>query len=149
MNFDYKKFIGSGFYTGYIPFAPGTFGSLAAALFLFIPELNNLLILIPIIIFSTIYGITLGNYFETIYKKDPKQFTLDEFVGTWIAYLYIPSNFQLFIITFIVWRFFDIVKIYPANKLESLKGGYGIMADDIVSGLYSLIFMIIFKLLFF
>ena len=49
---------------------------------------------------------------------------------------------------FIVWRILDIVKPYPANKLESLKGGLGIMLDDVVSGLYSLVIMVIFNFIF-
>lgn len=143
-----KKLLGSGFYTGYIPYAPGTFGSLAALSFFFIPCFANFYIILPITFIVFLVGIQLGNYFEMIYSKDPKQFTLDEFVGTWITFLFIPHNLIQFIIAFIVWRILDIVKPYPANKAESLKGGLGIMMDDIVAGLYSLVIMIIFNFIF-
>lgn len=143
-----KKLLSSGFYTGYIPFAPGTFGSFAALLIFLIPGFENIYIILPITIITFFIGIKLGNYFEVIYGKDPKQFTLDEFVGTWITFLFIPQNFMQITIGFIVWRILDIVKPYPANKLESLKGGLGIMIDDVVSGLYSLVIMVIFNFIF-
>jgi phosphatidylglycerophosphatase A len=144
-----KRLLGSGFYTGYIPYAPGTFGSLASLLFFLIPGFTNFDIILPITVITFLIGIPLGTYFETVYNKDPKQFTLDEFVGTWITFLFIPQNLIQFIIAFIVWRVLDIVKPFPANKSESLKGGFGIMMDDVVSGLYSLVIMIIFNHIFF
>ncbi len=149
MKSSLKRLLGSGFYTGYIPFAPGTFGSFAAVLFFLIPGFGNIYVNLPIIIMTFFAGIQLGNYFEVIYGKDPKQFTLDEFVGTWITFLFVPQNSIQFLVGFSIWRFLDIVKPYPANKLESLKGGLGIMIDDVVSGLYSLVIMIIFNFIFF
>jgi phosphatidylglycerophosphatase A len=144
-----KRLLGSGFGTGYLPYAPGTFGSLASLSIFLIPGFANLYIILPITFITFLVGIQLGNYFETIYNKDPKQFTLDEFVGTWITFLFIPQNLMQFIIGFIVWRILDIVKPFPANKSESLKGGLGIMMDDVVSGLYSLVIMVIFNFIFF
>lgn len=143
-----KIFLGSGMFSGYIPFAPGTFGSLFALVIYLIPGFDEYIIIIPAIIISFLVGLLLGNYFELLYGKDPKQFTLDEFVGTWIALLSLPHSFIEIIIIFIIWRFFDISKVYPANKLEALKGGLGIMMDDVVSGMYSLIIIYIFKVLF-
>ena len=149
MNLPYKKIIGSGFLSGYIPFAPGTFGSLVALGIYFIPYFQNFYIILGFSIFCFLIGIPLGNYFENLYGKDPKQFTLDEFVGTWIAFMYLPDSIGLIIGTFIIWRVLDIFKPYPANKVESIKGGLGIMLDDVVSGMYSLIIIYIFKLLFY
>ena len=144
-----KRLLGSGFGTGYLPYVPGTFGSLASLSIFLIPGVANFYIILPITVITFLVGIRLGNYFETIYNKDPKQFTLDEFVGTWITFLFIPQNLIQFIIGFIVWRILDIVKPFPANKSESLKGGLGIMMDDVVSGLYSLVIMFIFNFIFF
>jgi phosphatidylglycerophosphatase A len=144
-----KIILGSGLFSGYIPFAPGTFGSLVALFIFFIPGFENIYILLPAIILTFIIGIPLGNYFEKMYGKDPKEFTLDEFVGTWITFSIIPKDYLLILIGFIVWRTLDIIKPYPANKLESLNGGLGIMIDDLVSGMYSLLFMYIFKTAFY
>lgn len=149
MTLQIKKFIGSGFLTGYIPFAPGTFGSILALGIYFIPFFQNIYIILGFSIISFLIGIPLGNYFEKIYGKDPKQFTLDEFVGMWIALLYLPESISLIIATFIIWRVLDILKPYPINKMELIKGGLGIMLDDVVAGMYSLIIIYIFKILFY
>ena len=141
--------IGSGFYTGYSPFAPGTIASLAAVGILFIPGFKSFIILIPTIIICFFLGVYLGNYFESIYGTDPPQFTLDEFVGTWIAFIFTPPTLLMTILTIIIWRIFDIYKPFPSNKAEMLKGGYGIMLDDVVSGMYSCIIIYIFKVLFY
>lgn len=143
-----KKSIGSGLFSGYFPFAPGTIGSIFALLIFLIPGFENYFIIIPFIVVSFAIGIPLGNYFEEIYSKDPKQFTLDEFTGMWIALLATPKSIELILLTFAIWRILDIYKPFPANKAEQLKGGWGIMLDDVVSGMYSLIIIIIFKVLF-
>ena len=65
----------------------------------------------------------------------------------WIALLFTPYSMIWIAATFIIWRFLDIVKPFPANKAEKLKGGLGIMLDDVISGMYSLIIIYIFKVL--
>ncbi len=136
-----EKTVGSGFFTGYIPFASGTFGSLAGLLIYYIPGFEGLQILIPAIIIFTFYGIFLGSKFEMAYGKDPRQCTIDEVVGMWITLLFLPKTYLISIIAFFVWRAFDIIKPYPIKKLEDIEGGLGIMIDDVVGGIYSLITM--------
>lgn len=140
------KFIGSGFLTGYVPLMPGTFGSALGLLLFFFVYQQLFVIKLLIIIIIFVLGIYLGNKFEIYYGKDPKQFTLDEFVGTWIAFLFVPNNLLWWISAFVIWRFFDIVKPFPANRAENLIGGLGIMLDDVISGMYSLIIIYIFKI---
>lgn len=134
-----EKFIGSGFFSGFLPFAPGTFGSLVALLIYLIPGFENPFIMLLSISIFTVWGIRIGNVFEKVYGKDPSSCVIDEFVGTWISLLLIPKNILFIAIAFVIWRVLDIVKIYPANKIEKLSGGYGIMLDDIISGIYTLI----------
>ncbi|MFC2085541.1 phosphatidylglycerophosphatase A [Bacteroidota bacterium] len=134
-----ERAIGSGFFTGYIPVASGTFGSLAAVLIYLIPGFENPTIMIFSISVFTILSISLGKKFESIYGKDPKQFTIDEFVGQWISLLFIPKIIWLITCVFIIWRFMDIVKPFPARQLEKIKGGWGIVLDDIISGFYTLV----------
>jgi phosphatidylglycerophosphatase A len=136
-----EKFLGSGFYTGYIPIASGTFGTLAALFIYLIPGFENPYVIVPAIIVFFIYGVYVGNKFENIYGKDPSECTIDEVVGTWISYLLLPKTVGIIIITFFLWRALDIFKPYPARKLEDLNGGLGIMIDDVVSGFYTLIIM--------
>jgi phosphatidylglycerophosphatase A len=81
----------------------------------------------------------LGASSKKIYGKDPKECTIDEFVGTWISLLFVPKNAVYVAGAFLIWRFFDIIKPFPANMLEKIKGGWGIMLDDVAAGFYSFI----------
>ena len=140
LNF-FEKLIGSGFYTGYIPFASGTWGSLAALIIYLIPGFEKPVVIIPAIILFTVLGIFIGNKFDVIYGKDPAECTVDEVVGMWISLLFLPKTILVVTAAFISWRAFDIIKPAPARQLESLKGGVGIMIDDIVAGIYSLLLL--------
>lgn len=134
-----EKITGSVLYTGFMPFAPGTFGSLAALLIYLIPGFENPAIMLVSISLCTVAGFSLGTKFEKIYGKDPSQFTLDEVVGTWISLLMLPKTPLIIGIAFVCWRILDIVKPFPVRRIENLNGGYGIMLDDIISAFYSLI----------
>jgi phosphatidylglycerophosphatase A len=136
-----EKAFGSGFFTGYIKGVPGTYASIAALLIYWIPGFENPLILISAIVVFFFYGIHLGSRFEKFYGEDPKECTIDEFVGMWIALLFLPKKPEISILAFIIWRIADIIKPFPANKLEKIGGGLGIMLDDLVAGLYSLMIL--------
>jgi phosphatidylglycerophosphatase A len=140
INF-FEKFIGSGFFTGYFPVASGTVGSTAAILIYLIPGFEKLYIIIPAIILFVSYGIYVGTKFEQEYGKDPAQCTVDEVVGTWISLIALPKIFWVILVSFLLWRMLDIIKPPPARNLEKLKGGLGIMIDDVISGLYTLLIM--------
>ncbi len=134
-----EKMLGSGFYTGYIPFASGTFGSLAGLIIYYIPGFEKPVIIIPVILLFIIYGIFVGSKFEKVYGKDPSECTIDEVTGMWISLLFLPKIFWLSLIVFFLWRISDIIKPFPARRLEILQGGLGIMIDDIISSLYVLL----------
>ena len=138
INF-FEKMLGSGFFTGYITIVPGTFGSLAALLIYIIPGFEKPVIIIPAIVVFFAYGIYVGNKFDKVYGKDPRQCTIDEVVGMWISLLFLPKRIVVSVLAFFVWRTFDIIKPSPARNLEKLEGGLGIMIDDVVAGFYSLI----------
>ena len=140
INF-FEKLLGSGFYTGYMPFASGTFGSLAGLMIYYIPGFGKPVILIPAIIIFMFYGIYVGSKFEKEYGKDPAECTIDEVVGMWISLLLLPKNVYISIFAFLIWRAFDITKPSPARQAEKLKGGLGIMMDDVIAGIYSNIFV--------
>ena len=126
-------FLGTGFYSGYSPFASGTAGSFVALLFL--PLGNSFLVLASLLFFF--WGIKIGDKFEARFGKDPGIFVLDEFVGTWLAFLFIDINLYSIIFIFFIWRFFDILKPFPVRNAEKLKGGLGIMLDDVIAGIYA------------
>lgn len=147
INF-FEKIIGSGFYTGYFPVASGTVGSFAAILIYLIPGFEQIMIIIPVIMILLSYGIYVGSKFEAVYGKDPSQCTVDEFVGTWISLIALPKILWIIVAAFLIWRILDIIKPPPARSLEKLKGGLGIMIDDVVSGIYTLIIMHLIVYLF-
>lgn len=136
----FERALGTFFFTGYFPFASGTFTSAFAIAVYLIPGFETPVLMMALISIFAVYGITLGGKFEKIHGKDPGIFTLDEVVGTWISLLLIPKTIVAIAIVFFIWRLLDIVKPFPARTFENkLKGGWGIMLDDIVSGIYSLI----------
>ena len=133
--------IATGFYTGYFPLAPGTIGSLLAFLIYLIPGFENPYIIIPIITITFFYGVKVCTKMEYVLGKDPSECTIDEFVGTWISFLFLPKKILILIIAFLLWRILDILKPPPANIMENLKNGWGVMLDDVVSGFYTAIIM--------
>jgi len=134
-----EKLLGSGFYTGYIPFASGTFGSIAGLIIYLIPGFENPTIMLIMISIFTVIGVNIGTKFEKVYGKDPHQCTIDEIVGMWISLLFVPKKLWFIVIAFILWRFLDIIKPFPAKLVEKINGGIGIVADDIIAALYTLV----------
>ena len=117
----------------------------------------NIIFLIIIISFFFIYSVyaidRFKNYFDEV---DSREIVIDEFVGQSIpiitVYSLITDNISNFIfytaVSFFLFRFFDIIKPYPINKIdENIKNGFGVMLDDVVAGIYSSIVLIIFILL--
>lgn len=134
-----EKLLGSGFYTGYIPIASGTWGSLAGLIIYLFPGFENPSLMIFMISLFILIGVPIATKFEKLYGKDPKECTIDEVVGMWITLLFIPKKIWWIVLAFLIWRALDILKPFPARKLEEIKGGWGIMLDDIAAGIYSFI----------
>ncbi len=137
MNAILKNIATLGF-IGYIPVAPGTFGSLAAFIFFYLlkPSLFShvliLFLIIPAGIISSTHAERLLN------EKDSGHIVIDEFCGYFFSVLFIPFSFWYAIAAFFLFRFFDILKPFPIKKIESsLKGGKGIMGDDIMAAVYT------------
>ncbi|MFA3781993.1 phosphatidylglycerophosphatase A [Melioribacteraceae bacterium 4301-Me] len=134
-----EKIIGSVFFTGYFPWATGTFASFIALCFYLIPGFENPTLLLILISVLIVFGIGLAEKFEKSYGKDPKEFTLDELIGTWISFLFLPKSIFLIVPAFLIWRIMDIIKPFPIRKIEKLRGGWGVVLDDVVAAFYSFI----------
>ncbi|MBM4171364.1 MAG: phosphatidylglycerophosphatase A [Ignavibacteria bacterium] len=133
-----EKIIGSGLLTGFSPFASGTVASfLALLIYLFVPGFSNPTLMMLLISFLLLIGVKLAVKFETIYGNDPKQFTLDEFIGSWISFLFLPKKLWIVIPAFLIWRMMDIYKPFPIKNLEKYKNGWGVILDDVLAGLFS------------
>ncbi|NCQ18962.1 MAG: phosphatidylglycerophosphatase A [Ignavibacteria bacterium CG_4_8_14_3_um_filter_37_9] len=144
-----EKALGSTLFSGYIPFASGTFSSVVAFAFYWIPGFEKPVVIFPLILLFTIAGVFIGNRFEQLYGKDPSQCTIDETVGMWISLLFLPKQIIITVIAFLLWRLLDIIKPFPARQAEKLPGGIGIIADDIISAIYTSIIMNLIVLKFF
>lgn len=134
-------FIGSAAYSGYFPVASGTIGSAFALVVYLIPGFENLYLIIPATLLVTLIGVPIATKFEAYYGKDPKECTIDEVAGMWISLIGLPKTWTVIILTFVIWRIFDILKPPPIKQAESFEGGLGVMADDVVGGLITLIVM--------
>jgi phosphatidylglycerophosphatase A len=128
---------------GYLPLMPGTFGSLlGVAIFLLLLRVpaSAALVLVSIVAI-TFVGIWAASRAEELSgRKDPGKVVVDEVAGQMIALsplmFFSRWSTSAVIVSFILFRFFDIVKPYPAGRFEQLKGGLGIMCDDLVAGVY-------------
>lgn len=143
-----SKSISTVFFIGYVPFAPGTFGSLAAMLFVwtFKPDIAWQAI---ILIFCFIIGVKSAHITEQeLGGKDNQCIVIDEFVGYLVSIFLLPLNFGYIISAFFLFRFFDILKPPPIRNMEKwLCGGMGIMIDDVAAGIFSNIILQVWRLI--
>jgi phosphatidylglycerophosphatase A len=132
------KVAGSAFGLGYAPIAPGTVASAAAAIiYFFIPALHNPLVLMPVILATTALGVWAGGMMEEEYGEDPSQAVIDEVAGQWLALAFLPATPLVVLLAFVLFRLFDILKPGPVDSAQRLPGGWGIMSDDVLAGIFA------------
>lgn len=131
------------FYTGFFPFAPATFATLVfLALYWLVPGgdwIATWTIFIPTLVLS----IPASSRMEKTHGKDPHCVVIDEVVGIQVVLLGATPSLVGVIAAFVLFRIFDVWKPYPIDKLQSLPGGWGIVADDVVAGIYSRIVLVL------
>ncbi|MDD8017891.1 MAG: phosphatidylglycerophosphatase A, partial [Bacteroidota bacterium] len=133
----FVKIIGSGFFSGYSPFASGTVGSVVGLLFFLIPNFHLPIIIIPVTVALFVAGGFAAGKMESIYGQDPSVVTVDEIVGMWISLWFIPLTWVNVALAFLIFRILDILKPYPAQMFDSKPGGWNIMLDDVVAAMYT------------
>ena len=134
-----SDWIATVFRVGYLPLAPGTWGSLfALSAWVLLPEFTSVtyLAILGGLLFLGI--LTSRNYSAYSQKTDPSEVVIDEWLGMWIALYAVPKEMTWMIVSFLLFRFFDVVKVPPVRQLERMHGGWGIMMDDVAAGLYAL-----------
>jgi len=124
----------SGFFTGYFPIAPATVTSFVTLLpaFYLARVWPWHLVAIGAIFFA---GVPLATDMERVWGKDPGRVTIDEIVGTLITFFLNPVTVWGLGLGFLVWRFFDIVKLPFIHRSQDLPGGWGVMVDDVLAGI--------------
>jgi len=150
--------VATGFFSGYVPWASGTAGSMVGVLLYLIPGAENPPVLLVLIVLGFAAGVFTsgrvaaveGNRLSATARAtkelfqpgahevpDPSIVVIDEIVGMWIALFMVPHAVIGIGSAFVFFRIFDIVKPPPARQLERLPRGWGIMLDDVVAGMYA------------
>ncbi len=144
MNF-ISKVLGSYFGLGFIPFAPGTWGSLGALCTLYFvmiafPSYGVIVFLIT----TCALSLLTADYFIKNYGDDASQFVMDEAAGQAVVFLFTGfatingDPLWILLLGFILFRAFDILKPLGIDRLEKIPGKFGILADDLLAGIYAL-----------
>lgn len=130
------KVLATFLYVGYLPFIPGTFGSIAGVLLFYF--LKGKVFISIFTLSLTILGFLVAGKAEKIFnKKDARCIVIDEVCGMLLSLIFLPPDIKLVIFAFFVFRILDALKPYPAGGFHNLRGSLGIMSDDIVAGLYT------------
>jgi phosphatidylglycerophosphatase A len=132
-------------FVGHSPLAPGTMGSLAAALvFLLFPSYLSawsfslgLAILFIVSVWSAQKVAEAATRQSQTGKVDPHEVVIDEVMGMAVTLAFLPLSIKTIGIGFLLFRIFDIIKPFPARRSEKLPGGWGIVMDDVVAGVYA------------
>lgn len=132
-------FIATVGYCGYFPVAPGTIGSAAGlAAYLLVWWAQSPIVEIGLILALFLAGVWAGTTAERYFGGiDPGPVIIDEVVGMLITLAFIPVGVSGAVAGFVLFRIFDVIKPFPAGRLERLHGGFGVMADDAMAAIYA------------
>ncbi|MCL5237789.1 MAG: phosphatidylglycerophosphatase A [Nitrospirae bacterium] len=132
------KAIATVFYIGRIPFAPGTFGSLAGMAFVWFLK-PGIPLQTALAAAGFVIGILSAHFAERDFgEKDSRHIVIDEFVGYLVSVIALPLTAGYLVSAFCLFRFFDILKPPPIRNLEKIfSGGIGVMIDDVVAGIFT------------
>ncbi len=135
------EIISTVFYIGKLPMAPGTWCSFIAFLswYFLRSQIEGVFILYASLVLFFVGVAVTTIYSESIGEEDPPEIVIDEWVGQWIALWLIPHTFLWGFTSFILFRFFDILKPGPVGVMDDLKSGTGIMMDDVIAGILALL----------
>lgn len=130
--------IATAFGAGYSPIAPGTAGSLVGLALFWPLQLAPPWVQVAIIVAAYFGGVAASTRLARLMgRKDPGAAVVDEVVGMWLSLLFLPFTPATAAAAFLLFRVLDVFKPYPARQLEALPGGWGIMTDDVMAGVYA------------
>lgn len=132
-------FIATAGYCGYFPVAPGTAGSAAGLLvYLLVSLAGSAIVEVAAIALIFAAGAWAATHAERYFGGiDPGPVVIDEVLGMLITLALIPAGWAAMLAGFVLFRLFDVIKPFPADRLETFHGGFGIMADDAMAGVYA------------
>ncbi len=149
----FDDFLCTGFYSGHLPFAPGTMGALLATLLWlllaqFVSHAALQVATSACIVLFTLAAVSSIRRIEKEWGTDPSRVVVDEMVGVWIALLAVPPAHEWWAVVaaFVLFRLFDIFKPLGVRRMEALPHGWGVMMDDILAGIYSWVVLMLVNL---
>jgi phosphatidylglycerophosphatase A len=132
------KFIATLGFIGYLPVAPGTWGTATGLVFVVLlePSATSYALLI---VLGFLLGIVAATAAEKVIgRPDSGHIIIDEVVGFFVSVIFVPQTYGYFVAAFFLFRFFDILKPFPIRQAERrLQGGLGVMTDDVLAGVYT------------
>ena len=151
-----NKFIVSVFYIGFLPFAPGTFGSFFGVIIGFLAQQIGsfpFFIFVTVVLFFVGWKASSSYISQTENIDDPQEIVIDEVVGQLVSYFPVSFyswwlsteslnlNFSFWLTAFVIFRIFDILKPWPINWADRLNSSLGVMLDDLLAGIYTALAM--------
>jgi phosphatidylglycerophosphatase A len=132
-------FLATAGYSGYFPIAPGTVGSaVGLVVYLLVWRTRSPILEVALIVAVFALGTWAATRAERFFGGiDPGPVVIDEVLGMLVTLALIPAEWPAMIAGFVIFRVFDVIKPFPADRLEKLHGGFGIMADDAMAGVYA------------
>jgi phosphatidylglycerophosphatase A len=140
--------LATGLGTGYSPIAPGTMGTLLAIpVFLLLSSIPSPVYEWTIIAFFFLACWVSDKAQSYWGKKDDQRIVIDEIMGFFTAMMWVPGTALFIALGFVLFRLFDIIKPPPARRLEQVRGGYGVVLDDVMAGIYANIVLQVIRII--
>lgn len=152
----FHEMLSTGFYTGLLPGAPGTYAAFTALviwylLYLWLSPVALTVVTLALIAGVTVLGAWTSTVMEHYWGPDPRAVVIDEYVGCWIPLLVAPAGdltWLFALLGFGLFRLIDITKPLGCRRIEQVcPGGWGVMMDDVLAGTYALVIVYILRLL--
>ncbi len=135
--FKITEFIVTGLYVGKSKWAPGTMGTLLAVPLAYFMASKGHIFYLQTTVLAIFASIILCSFYEIKSSShDNQQVVIDEVVGFFVAYFWLPNRWQFLVAAFVLFRFFDILKPFPISYIDrKVQGGLGVVLDDLAAGL--------------
>jgi len=136
------EIIATAFYIGYAPIVPATFGAAFGALLFWLAVPQSIAAQLLVTIALIILAVIVSGRAEEKYGRDGRQIVIDEVAGMFVSLCFLfPAgslkNPWVLLAAFVAFRVFDVLKPFPAGRSQRLPGGWGVVADDVVAGIYA------------
>lgn len=134
--FKIVEFLVTGLYVGRSPIAPGTMGTLLAVPMAYMLAKSGLMLYLVVTVFLIPISIFLCQLYESnITGHDRAEIVIDEIIGYFVTFIWLPITWKSCLASFLIFRFFDILKPFPISYIDKqIKGGLGVVADDLAAG---------------